>query len=95
MEHDSSIANTTNTSLDDVDRTSRYLREISQQINTLNAEMRRIAAKQDELIQEVLMFHDRIDNLEHDTCACSLLFRENLITAWYICSMQALSYQCR
>ena len=31
----------------------------------------------------------------HDTCACSLLFRENLITAWYICSMQALSYQCR
>ena len=31
----------------------------------------------------------------HDTCACSLLFRENLITAWYICSTQALSYQCR
>ena len=65
MEHDSSIPDSTNASSDDLDRTSRYFREISQQINVLSAEMRHVAAKQDELAQEILMFHDRIGNLEH------------------------------
>ena len=64
MESDSS-ADTANTTSDDLDRTSRYLPKISQQLNTLSAKVQRIAAKQDELAGEVLMFHDRIDNLEH------------------------------
>ena len=67
MEHDSSAGGSTNsnTGPEDPDRTSRHLHEISQQLNILSTEMRRVAAKQDELAEEVLMFHDRIDNLEH------------------------------
>ena len=67
MEHDSCAGSTTNsdTSPEDPDRTSRHLHEISRQPNTLSTEIRRVAAKQDELAEEVLMFHDRIDNLEH------------------------------
>ena len=65
MERDNSFPAPTNTSSDDPDRTSRYLSEICQQINKLSAEIQRVSAKQEELAQEVLMLHDRIDNLEH------------------------------
>ena len=58
MEHDSSAGGSTNIILALRIRTGR--RDI-----ILSTEMLRVAAKHDELAEEVLMSHDRIDNLGH------------------------------
>ena len=43
----------------------RHVYSIQQQLSRLTAEVQRISNKQNQISEEVRVFHDRIDNLEH------------------------------